>query len=127
MDTTKDHVAELFGHSEVHQRGRIPRQAQNRTIVDKANPRINQSAEGFYYHTSDGKKTLDAFSGLWCCNLGHRHPKVSEAIKAQVDELDYSNAFNFGHPKVFELANVVASSVCIRECGHASSIVVTYV
>jgi beta-alanine--pyruvate transaminase len=74
----------------------------------KANPRINERAEGFYYHTSDGRKILDSFSGLWCCNLGHRHPKISEAIKAQVDELDYSNAFNFGHPKVFELANVVA-------------------
>lgn len=74
----------------------------------KANPRINERAEGFYYHTSDGRKILDSFSGLWCCNLGHRHPKISEAIKAQADELDYSNAFNFGHPKVFELANVVA-------------------
>ncbi len=74
----------------------------------KAAPRINERAEGFYYHTSDGRKILDSFSGLWCCNLGHRHPKISEAIKAQVDELDYSNAFNFGHPKVFELANVVA-------------------
>ncbi|PQA87473.1 aminotransferase class III-fold pyridoxal phosphate-dependent enzyme [Hyphococcus luteus] len=74
----------------------------------KASPRIYESAEGFYYKTSDGRKILDSFSGLWCCNLGHRHPKISEAIKAQVDELDYSNAFNFGHPKVFELANVIA-------------------
>lgn len=74
----------------------------------KAAPRINERAEGFYYHTSDGRKILDSFSGLWCCNLGHRHPKISEAMKAQIDELDYSNAFNFGHPKVFELANVVS-------------------
>ncbi len=75
----------------------------------KANPRINERAEGFYYHTSDGRKILDSFSGLWCCNLGHRHPKISEAMKAQIDELDYSNAFNFGHPKVFELANVISA------------------
>jgi len=74
----------------------------------KAAPRINERAEGFYYHTSDGRKILDSFSGLWCCNLGHRHPKISEAMKAQIDELDYSNAFNFGHPKAFELANVVS-------------------
>ena len=74
----------------------------------KAAPRLNQRADGFYYYTTDGRKILDAFSGLWCCNLGHRHPKVVEAIKAQADELDYSNAFNFGHPKIFELANVVA-------------------
>ncbi len=74
----------------------------------KAAPRINERAEGFYYYTSDGRKILDSFSGLWCCNIGHRHPKISEAMKAQIDELDYSNAFNFGHPKVFELATEVA-------------------
>ncbi len=74
----------------------------------KASPRIYESAEGVYYKTSDGRTILDSFSGLWCCNLGHRHPKISEAIKAQVDELDYSNSFNFGHPKIFELANVLA-------------------
>ncbi|MEX6634431.1 aminotransferase class III-fold pyridoxal phosphate-dependent enzyme [Hyphococcus lacteus] len=74
----------------------------------KAAPRIYERAEGHYYYTSEGTKVLDAFSGLWCCNLGHRHPKIVEAIKAQADELDYANAFNFGHPKVFELANVVA-------------------
>ncbi|MEZ5891660.1 MAG: aminotransferase class III-fold pyridoxal phosphate-dependent enzyme [Parvularculaceae bacterium] len=74
----------------------------------KAAPRIYQRAEGFYYETVEGKKVLDAFSGLWCSNLGHRHPKVTEAIKKQADELDYACAFNFGHPKVFELANMVA-------------------
>jgi len=74
----------------------------------KANPRIYESAEGFYYKTTDGRQILDSFSGLWCCNLGHRHPKIVEAIKKQADELDYSNSFNFGHPKVFELANVIA-------------------
>ena len=75
----------------------------------KASPRINERAEGFYYYTSDGRKILDSFSGLWCCNLGHRHPKITEAMKAQIDELDYSNAFNFGHPKIFELANVISA------------------
>ena len=74
----------------------------------KSAPRINERAEGFYYHTSDGRKILDSFSGLWCCNLGHGHPKIVEAIQKQAAELDYSNAFNFGHPKVFELANVVS-------------------
>ncbi len=75
----------------------------------KAAPRINERAEGFYYHTSDGRKILDGFSGLWCCNVGHRHPRITEAMKAQIDELDYSNAFNFGHPKIFELANVISA------------------
>ena len=74
----------------------------------KAAPRIYERAEGHYYFTTEGRKVLDGFSGLWCSNLGHCHPKIVEAIKAQAGELDYSNSFNFAHPKVFELANVVA-------------------
>ena len=75
----------------------------------KAAPRLYERADGFHYHTSDGRKILDAFSGLWCCNLGHRHQKIVDAMKAQIDELDYSSAFNFGHPKIFELANVISA------------------
>ena len=74
----------------------------------KSAPRSYERAEGPYYFTTEGRKVLDGFSGLWCSNLGHCHPKIVEAIKAQAGELDYSNSFNFAHPKVFELANVVA-------------------
>jgi beta-alanine--pyruvate transaminase len=74
----------------------------------KADPRIYESAEGLYYTTKEGDKILDAFSGLWCSNLGHCHPKIAEAIQKQATKLDYSTAFNFGHEGAFELANVVA-------------------
>lgn len=74
----------------------------------KENPRIIESAKGLYLTTSEGRKVLDGFSGLWCSNLGHCHPKVSEAIKIAADTLDYSPAFNFGHNGAFELANVIA-------------------
>lgn len=74
----------------------------------KEAPRIYKSAKGLYYETTDGRKILDAFSGLWCSNLGHCHPKITEAIQAQAEKLDYSTAFNFGHEKAFDLANVIA-------------------
>ena len=74
----------------------------------KANPRLIESAEGLYLKTTDGRKILDGFSGLWCSNLGHCHPKISEAIQKQAGELDYSPAFNFGHPGAFKLANIIA-------------------
>ncbi|MCM3004056.1 aspartate aminotransferase family protein [Priestia koreensis] len=44
-------------------------------------------AEGFFYIGADGKKYLDFTSGIATENTGHRHPKVVEAIKKQVDEL----------------------------------------
>lgn len=36
---------------------------------------------------ADGKEYLDFTSGLAVCNLGHCHPKVTAAVKAQVDVL----------------------------------------
>lgn len=42
-------------------------------------------AEGCYLHTRDGARYLDLVAGLAVNNTGHRHPKVVEAIKDQVD------------------------------------------
>lgn len=78
----------------------------NRTF--KESPRLYNRAKGLYYETSDGRQVLDAFSGLWCSNLGHCHPKITEAIQDQAAELDYATAFNFSHEKAFELANIIA-------------------
>lgn len=71
----------------------------------KENPRLITRAEGMYCWTHDGKQLLDAVAGLWCCNAGHCHPKIVEAIKQQAETLDYAMAFQLGHPTAFELAN----------------------
>ena len=71
----------------------------------KQNPRLITRAKGAYVWTHDGKKVLDSIAGLWCCNAGHCHPKIVEAIQRQAETLDYATAFQLGHPKVFELAN----------------------
>ena len=70
----------------------------------KSAPRMFVSADGMYYQTADNRKVLDGTAGLWCCNAGHKRPKIVEAIKAQAEELDYAPAFQIGHPKAFELA-----------------------
>lgn len=74
----------------------------------RADPRMMARADGKHYFTESGAKILDAFSGLWCCNLGHNHPKIVEAIREQAAQLDYSPSFNFGHPAIFKLAQVIA-------------------
>ena len=71
----------------------------------KQHPRIISRAQGMYCYTHDGHRLLDGVAGLWCCNAGHCHPKIVEAIKAQAEVLDYAMAFQLGHPTVFELAN----------------------
>ena len=74
----------------------------------KADPRLLVSASGTRYRADDGREVLDGISGLWCCNAGHGHPRIVEAIANQVAELDYATAFQVGHPKVFALAERLA-------------------
>lgn len=45
-----------------------------------------EKAEGVYMYGSDGKSYLDLISGIGVSNVGHRHPKVLEAIHAQLDK-----------------------------------------
>ncbi len=71
----------------------------------KRDPRIIVSAEGNYYTSEDGRKIFDGLSGLWTCGAGHSRPEIVEAVSKQVKELDYAPAFQFGHPKSFELAH----------------------
>jgi beta-alanine--pyruvate transaminase len=71
----------------------------------KKAPRMFVAADGMHYTTADGRQVLDGTAGLWCCNAGHRRPRIVKAIQEQAEELDYAPAFQMAHPKAFELAN----------------------
>ena len=43
-------------------------------------------AEGSKMWDAEGKEYIDLIAGISVCNVGHRHPKVVEAIKKQADE-----------------------------------------
>jgi acetylornithine/N-succinyldiaminopimelate aminotransferase len=42
-------------------------------------------AEGCKLYDVNGKEYIDLIAGISVCNVGHRHPKVIEAIKQQLD------------------------------------------
>ena len=44
------------------------------------------NAEGIYLFDKDGKKYFDLVSGVSVSNIGHRHPKVIQAIHNQLDK-----------------------------------------
>ena len=77
----------------------------------KANPRLLVGAEGAYYRTDDGRRIFDGLSGLWCTGLGHARTEIVDAVSRQARELDYSPAFQFGHPLSFELANRIVEKM----------------
>src|ERR1700732_392442 len=75
----------------------------------KASPRLIARAKDMHYYTPDGRAVLDGTGGLWCTNAGHNRDPIVRAIAAQAAELDYAPAFQFAHPKAFELAGRVAA------------------
>src|SRR6516162_10178851 len=75
----------------------------------KAAPRLIARAKDMHYYTPDGRAVLDGTAGMWCTNAGHNRDPIVAAIQAEAAELDYAPAFQFAHPKAFELASLVAA------------------
>src|SRR5687768_7958942 len=75
----------------------------------KQAPRLLVGADGMYYRTADGGTVLDGTAGLWCCNAGHGRRRISAAVQAQLDQLDYAPTFQMGHPLPFVTAARLAA------------------
>ena len=70
--------------------------SHNRYFKQHHERRLLASAKGAYYTTVEGDRLFDCLSGLWCVGLGHGHPRIAQALKAQFETMDYSPAFQMG-------------------------------
>lgn len=61
-------------------------------------------AEGCYYYGADGKQYLDFTSGIAVENVGHRHPKVVQAIKDSADHLVHGPSGVIIYESILKLA-----------------------
>jgi adenosylmethionine-8-amino-7-oxononanoate aminotransferase len=61
------------------------------------------SGEGVWLETENGR-LLDAISSWWVITHGHRHPRIVEAIKNQIDQLDQVIFAGFTHQPAEDLA-----------------------
>ena len=59
--------------------------------------------EGAWLETEKGQ-LLDAISSWWVITHGHRHPRIVEAIKKQIDQLDQVIFAGFTHQPAEDLA-----------------------
>jgi len=50
-------------------------------------------AEGIYLYAKSGESYMDLVSGIAVSNTGHRHPKVLEAIRNQLDRYLHLNVY----------------------------------
>ncbi len=71
----------------------------------KQRPRMIARAKDMHYYDMTGRPILDGSAGLWCSNAGHCRDPIVAAIQKSAAELDFAPTFQYGHPKVFELAS----------------------
>lgn len=60
--------------------------------------------EGVWLEDFDGKRYIDAISSWWVNIFGHANPRINEALKRQVDELEHVILAGFTHQPAVELA-----------------------
>jgi beta-alanine--pyruvate transaminase len=75
----------------------------------KKMPRVFVGAQGMHFRTHDGRQVLDGISSLWCVGAGHGRTEIAEAVKRQLDTLDYATAFQVGNDQAFEAAARIAA------------------
>jgi 4-aminobutyrate aminotransferase/(S)-3-amino-2-methylpropionate transaminase len=66
---------------------------------------------------ADGKRMIDFAGGIGVLNIGHRHPKVVEAVKAQLDKLMHTCQTVMPYEGYVKLAEKLSGVVPVR--GHA--------
>ncbi|MDB5966692.1 MAG: aminotransferase class III-fold pyridoxal phosphate-dependent enzyme [Polaromonas sp.] len=72
-------------------------------------PRIFVAAEGMHFTTHDGRQVIDGISSLWCVAAGHKRAPINEAIRRQLDTLDYATAFQASNDQAFKAADMIAA------------------
>ncbi len=53
-------------------------------------PVIMEKAEGLYYWDTEGKRYFDAIGGIFVASLGHRHPRLVEAMIKQMEKITFA-------------------------------------
>lgn len=77
------------------------------TSVDEweaGSPPVIDSASGPFLHTADGRRLFDAVGSWWVSNLGHGHPRVASAMKAQIDRMSHVAIAGLAHEPSARLA-----------------------
>ncbi len=102
----RDHFFHPSTHMGTHARGESPR-------------RVIAGGEGCTIVDTNGKRSLDAFAGLYCVNVGYGRTEIAEAIAEQARELAYYHAY-VGHGT--EASITLARMIIERAPSHMSRV-----
>ena len=65
-------------------------------------------SDNIYLYDEDGKRYIDGPGGMWCNNIGHGNKEIAEAIKNQIETMDYCSPFSESSERAAELASVLS-------------------
>ncbi|QEW07271.1 aminotransferase family protein [Nitrincola iocasae] len=66
-------------------------------------------AQGIYMWDTLGKRYIDGCSGAITCSLGHQHPAVTAAMKAQLDQVAFSYRTQFESQVAIDLGDALVA------------------
>ena len=99
-------TAELVAQDQAH----LMHPVSNLRALRDTGPLVMVRGEDVFLWDSDGKRYIDAFSGLWNVNVGHGRVELAEAAEAQIREVAFvPNFFGLASPPPIELAARLAA------------------
>jgi L-2,4-diaminobutyrate transaminase len=94
-DWDRDHLFHPSTHMAAHARGDTPR-------------RMIEGGDGVYIYDREGRRSLDAFAGLYCVNIGYGRDEVADAIAEQAHKLAYYHSYvGHGNEPAIRLARMI--------------------
>src|SRR5688500_16076699 len=76
-------------------------------VWNASEPLIIDHAEGCWLVDVQGRRYLDGVSSLWTNVLGHRHPRLDAAVRAQLDRMAHTTFLGLTHAPGIELAKAL--------------------
>ncbi|MBJ6134445.1 aspartate aminotransferase family protein [Ochrobactrum sp. Q0168] len=102
----RDHFFHPSTHMGMHARG----ETQTRVLAQ---------GKGVFITDVNGRKSLDAFAGLYCVNVGYGRTEIADAIAEQAHKLAYYHAY-VGHGT--EVSITLAKMIIDRAPAHMSRV-----
>ncbi len=88
---------------------------------EKQDNLVIASGEGAWLVDTEGRRYLDGTASLWCNALGHRHPALDAAIRAQLERVAHSTMLGLTHPGAIELAERLCALSRLDRCFYSDS------
>lgn len=68
-------------------------------------PLLMSRSDGVHYWDIEGRKYLDALSGIYVASVGHNNRRVAEAVRRQMEQLSFSPVMHGSNPQAVRFAN----------------------